>query len=96
MNKFFQLSEKDKIDIVNQTVIRKKLPAEAIEKDIWVTAVFTLFVCLALRRTNFLQRWHFVKQMLEFNRTLFGRCRYCNKSRVFRIYGRHFYYSANQ
>ncbi len=39
MNKFFQLSEKDRIDIINQTVIRKKLPAEAIEKDIWVTAV---------------------------------------------------------
>lgn len=39
MNKFFQLSEKDKIDIINQTVIRKKLPAEVIEKDIWVTAV---------------------------------------------------------
>ena len=39
MNNFFQLSEKDKIDVVNQTVILKKLPAEAIEKDIWVTAV---------------------------------------------------------
>ncbi|MDR1591800.1 MAG: nucleotidyl transferase AbiEii/AbiGii toxin family protein [Prevotellaceae bacterium] len=39
MNNFFQLSEKDRIDVVNQAVIRKKLPAEAIEKDIWVTAV---------------------------------------------------------
>ena len=39
MNKFFQLSEKDRIDIINQTVIHKKIPAEAIEKDIWVTAV---------------------------------------------------------
>jgi len=39
MNKFFQLSEKDRIDIINQTVIHKKLPPEAIEKDVWVTAV---------------------------------------------------------
>jgi predicted nucleotidyltransferase component of viral defense system len=39
MNKFFQLSNQDKIEVINQTVIRKKLPLEAIEKDIWVTAV---------------------------------------------------------
>ncbi|GHT32086.1 nucleotidyltransferase [Bacteroidia bacterium] len=39
MNKFFQLSNHDKIDVINQAVIRKKLPPEAIEKDIWVTAV---------------------------------------------------------
>jgi predicted nucleotidyltransferase component of viral defense system len=39
MNKFFQLSNQDKIDVINQAVIRKKLPPEAIEKDIWVTAV---------------------------------------------------------
>ena len=39
MNKFFQLSNQDKVEIINQAVIRKKLPAEAIEKDIWVTAV---------------------------------------------------------
>ncbi|MCL2435518.1 MAG: nucleotidyl transferase AbiEii/AbiGii toxin family protein [Lentimicrobiaceae bacterium] len=39
MNKFFKLSERDRIEIINQTVIHKKLPAEAIEKDVWVTAV---------------------------------------------------------
>ena len=39
MNEFFRLSERDRIDIINQAVIHKKLPAEAIEKDVWVTAV---------------------------------------------------------
>jgi len=39
MNNFFQLSQKDRIEIINQAVIHKKLPPEAIEKDIWVTAV---------------------------------------------------------
>lgn len=39
MNNFLKLSGKDKIELINQTVIRKKLPSEAIEKDVWVTAV---------------------------------------------------------
>jgi predicted nucleotidyltransferase component of viral defense system len=39
MNKFFQLSNQDKIEIINQAVISKKLPPEAIEKDVWVTVV---------------------------------------------------------
>jgi len=44
MNNFFQLSQRDKIEIINQVVIHKKLPPEAVEKDIWVTAVLrTLF-----------------------------------------------------
>jgi hypothetical protein len=46
MNNFFQLSEKDRIDVINQTVIRRKLPAEAIEKDIWVTAVLRVLFAL--------------------------------------------------
>jgi hypothetical protein len=46
MNKFFQLSNQDKIDLVNQAVIRKKLPTEAIEKDIWLTAILRALFAL--------------------------------------------------
>ncbi|MCL2512098.1 MAG: nucleotidyl transferase AbiEii/AbiGii toxin family protein [Bacteroidales bacterium] len=46
MNSFFQLSSQDRIEIINQAVIHKKLPPEAIEKDIWVTAVLRALFAL--------------------------------------------------
>lgn len=54
MNNFLKLTNKDKIEIINQTVIRKKLPPEAIEKDVWVTAVLrSLFALLYAEQISF-------------------------------------------
>ncbi len=97
MNKFFQLSEKDRIDIINQTVIRKKFPAEAIEKDIWVTAVLRSLFALPYAEnlsfkggTSLSKCYNLIERFSEdvdiaINREYFGR-----------IYGRHLYHSTNQ
>ena len=46
MNEFLKLSEKDRINILTQASIRKKLSLLAIEKDWWVTmALRALFAC---------------------------------------------------
>ena len=84
MNKFFQLSEKDRIDIINQTVIHKKLPAEAIEKDIWVTAALHAFFALSYAEnasfkggTSLSKAWGLIDRFSEdidlaINREFFG------------------------
>jgi len=46
MNAFLKLSKKDRIKILTQASIRKKLSLLAIEKDWWVTmALRALFAC---------------------------------------------------
>ena len=84
MNKIFQLSEKDRIDVINQTVIRKKLPAEAIEKDIWVTAVLRSLFSLPYAGqmsfkggTSLSKCWNLIERLSEdvdiaINREYFG------------------------
>jgi len=84
MNNVFQLSDKDRIDVINQTVIRKKLPAEAIEKDIWVTAVLrSLFALPYAGQISFKggtalsKCWNLIERLSEdvdiaINREFFG------------------------
>jgi hypothetical protein len=84
MNNFFQLSEKDRIDVINQTVIHKKLPAEAIEKDIWVTAVLRSLFALPYAGqisfkggTSLSKCWNLIERFSEdvdiaINREYFG------------------------
>jgi hypothetical protein len=46
MNEFLKLSDKDRINILTQASIRKKLSLLAIEKDWWVTmSLRALFAC---------------------------------------------------
>ena len=84
MNKFFQLSEKDRIEIINQIVIHKKLPAEAIEKDIWVTVVLRALFALPYAEnisfkggTSLSKCWNLIERFSEdvdiaINREYFG------------------------
>jgi len=84
MKKFFQLSEKDRIDIVNQTVIHKKLPPGAIEKDVWVTAVLRSLFALPYSEhisfkggTSLSKCWNVIERFSEdvdiaINREYFG------------------------
>jgi len=72
MNKFFQLSQQDKIEIINQIVIHKKLPAEAIEKDIWVTAVLQALFALPYAKelsfkggTSLSKCWNLIERFSE-------------------------------
>jgi len=84
MNNFFQLSQQDKVDVINQTVIHKKLPPEAIEKDIWVTAVLQALFSLPYAEhlsfkggTSLSKCWNLVERFSEdvdiaINREYFG------------------------
>jgi len=72
MNKFFQLSQQDKIEIINQAVIHKKLPPEAIEKDIWVTAVLRALFALPYSEhlsfkggTSLSKCWNVIERLSE-------------------------------
>ena len=84
MNKFFQLSQKDRIEIINQAVIHKKLPPEAIEKDIWVTVVLRALFALPYFEhisfkggTSLSKCWNVIERFSEdvdiaINREFFG------------------------
>ncbi|MDR1022189.1 MAG: nucleotidyl transferase AbiEii/AbiGii toxin family protein [Prevotellaceae bacterium] len=84
MNKIFQLSQKDRVDIINQTVIHKKLPSEAIEKDIWVTATLRALFALPYAEyisfkggTSLSKCWNLIERFSEdvdiaINREYFG------------------------
>jgi hypothetical protein len=84
MNKFFQLSQQDRIEIINQVVIHKKLPPEAIEKDIWVTAVLRSLFTLPYSEhisfkggTSLSKCWNLIERFSEdvdiaINREYFG------------------------
>jgi len=84
MNNFFQLSQKDQIEIINQAVIHKKLPPEAIEKDIWVTAVLRSLFALPYAEhisfkggTSLSKCWNVIERFSEdvdiaINREYFG------------------------
>jgi len=46
MNKWIEIPEKERIDIINKIAITTGLPNEAIEKDWWVTMMLSaLFSC---------------------------------------------------
>ena len=84
MNKFLQLSQKDQIEIINQAVIHKKLPSEAIEKDVWVTAVLRSLFALPYSEhisfkggTSLSKCWNVIERFSEdvdiaINREYFG------------------------
>jgi len=84
MNKFFQLSQQDRIEIINQVVVHKKLPPEAIEKDIWVTAVLRSLFALPYSEhisfkggTSLSKCWNLIERFSEdvdiaINREYFG------------------------
>jgi len=84
MDRFFQLPQQDRIDIINQTVIHKKLPPEAIEKDIWVTAVLRALFALPYAEhisfkggTSLSKCWNVIERFSEdvdiaINREYFG------------------------
>ena len=84
MNNFFQLSQKDRIEIINQAVIHKKLPPEAIEKDIWVTAILRSLFALPYSEhisfkggTSLSKCWNVIERFSEdvdiaINREYFG------------------------
>ncbi|GHU94957.1 nucleotidyltransferase [Bacteroidia bacterium] len=84
MNNFFQLSNQNRIEVVNQAVIRKKLPPEAIEKDVWVTAVLRSLFALPYAEqisfkggTSLSKCWNVIERFSEdvdvaINREYFG------------------------
>jgi hypothetical protein len=84
MNIFFKLSNQSKIDVINQTVVRKKLPPEAIEKDVWVTAVLRSLFALPYSEqisfkggTSLSKCWNVIERFSEdvdiaINREYFG------------------------
>ena len=86
MSNFLQLSTQDKIEIINQSVIYKNIPPEAIEKDIWVTAVLRALFALPYAEnisfkggTSLSKCWNVIERFSEdvdiaINREYFGFC----------------------
>ena len=72
MNEFLKLSDKDKINILTQASIRKKLSLRAIEKDWWVTmSLRTLFECRCFNHivfkggTSLSKAWELIERFSE-------------------------------
>ena len=72
MNEFLTLSDKDKINILTQTSIRKKLSLRAIEKDWWVTMTLrALFACQCCNHivfkggTSLSKAWELIERFSE-------------------------------
>ena len=78
------MPQKDQIEIVNQSVIHKKLPPEAIKKDVWVTAVLRSLFALPYSEhisfkggTSLSKCWNVIERFSEdvdiaINREYFG------------------------
>jgi hypothetical protein len=72
MNEFLKLSEKDRINILTQASIRRKLSLVAIEKDWWVTmALRALFACQCCNHivfkggTSLSKAWNLIERFSE-------------------------------
>ena len=72
MNEFLKLSEKDRINVLTQASIRKKLSLRAIEKDWWVTMTLrALFSCECAKHivfkggTSLSKAWNLIERFSE-------------------------------
>jgi len=72
MNKWLQLSEKERIDTITSTALTSGLPYEAIEKDWWVTmALRALFSCECANHivfkgaTSLSKSWNLIERFSE-------------------------------
>ena len=72
MNEFIKLSDKDRINILTQASIRKKLSLRAIEKDWWVTmSLRALFECQCFNHivfkggTSLSKAWNLIERLSE-------------------------------
>lgn len=56
MNNYFQLTENEQRLVLQQAAARYGLPAQAIEKDLWVSTITTNRIYTAFCGKNHLQR----------------------------------------
>ena len=78
MNNYFQLSKEQQQMVLIQAANKTGLPVQAVEKDLWVTAVLRALFCLSYANhlsfkggTSLSKCWHLINRFSEDNTSLF-------------------------